>query len=52
MTDDNLFSYFFNIRDQKYEEEFKKNNYYNLPDFKEIYELTRKGGINLPGEIE
>lgn len=52
MTDDNLFSYFFNIRDQKYEEEFKKNNYYNLPDFKEIYELTRKGGISLPGENE
>ena len=52
MTDDNLFSYFFNVRDQKYEEEFKKNNYYNLPDFKEIYELTRKGGISLPGEIE
>ncbi|MDR2206777.1 MAG: hypothetical protein LBE36_11565 [Flavobacteriaceae bacterium] len=34
---------------QRYEEEFKKNNYYNIPDFKEIWEDTKNGGIWRPG---
>lgn len=33
----------------EYEKEFKKSNYYNLPDFKEIWDETKNGGISLPG---
>lgn len=33
------------LNEPRFAEEFKKNNYYNLPDFKEIYEDTRYGGI-------
>lgn len=32
-----------------YEEEFKKNNYYNIPDFQTFWEETKTGGISLPG---
>jgi len=43
-----MFSFFPKLDDEKYEEEFKRNNYYNLPDFKELYNDTRHGGIGLP----
>lgn len=33
----------------KYNEEFKKNNYYNISDFKDIWEETKNGGISYPG---
>lgn len=32
-----------------YGKEFEKNNYYNISDFKIIWEETRTGGISLPG---
>lgn len=34
---------------KEYDEEFKKNNYYGISDFKEIWEETKTGGISLPG---
>ena len=43
-----FYSFFPKLDDEKYEEEFKRNNYYNLPDFKELYNDTRHGGIGLP----
>lgn len=33
----------------KFEEEFKKQNYYNIPDFKEVWEETKTGGVSYPG---
>lgn len=33
------------LNDPDFDVEFKKANYYNIPDFKEIYEDTRFGGI-------
>ena len=34
------------------EEEFKKHNYYNIPDFKQVWEDTRYGGTWYPGMPE
>ena len=34
------------------EEEFKKRNYYNIPDFKQVWEDTRYGGRWKPGMPE
>lgn len=34
---------------KNYELEFNKNNYYNIPDFKKVWEETRTGGISYPG---
>jgi hypothetical protein len=34
---------------QNYEDEFKKANYYNIPDFKKVWEETRTGGVSYPG---
>ena len=36
----------------KYEQEFKKHNYYNLPHFKQLWDDTKNGGITLPGQLE
>ncbi|WPO84115.1 hypothetical protein SD427_07210 [Chryseobacterium sp. JJR-5R] len=33
----------------KYDEEFKKNNYYNIADFKKVWEETKNSGISYPG---
>jgi hypothetical protein len=44
----NIYSFFPKLQDEKYEDEFRKNNYYNLPDFKELYNDTKYGGIGLP----
>jgi hypothetical protein len=33
----------------QYNEEFKKNNYYGIADFKQIWEETRTGGVSYPG---
>lgn len=38
-----------NLEGKNYEAEFKKNNYYNIPDFKKIWEETKTGGISYPG---
>ncbi|OCA76004.1 hypothetical protein BBI01_04730 [Chryseobacterium artocarpi] len=38
-----------NMEGKNYEAEFKKNNYYNIPDFKKIWEETKTGGISYPG---
>lgn len=43
-----VYTFFPSLNDPKFEEEIKKNNYYNLPDFKQLYEDTRYGGIGLP----
>ncbi|MNT05712.1 hypothetical protein D3C72_1403430 [compost metagenome] len=43
-----MFSFFPKLNDEKFEEEFKRNNYYNIPDFKKIFEDTKNGGIGLP----
>jgi len=32
-----------------YAEEFKKNNYYHIPDFKKVWEETKNSGISYPG---
>jgi len=45
---DYMFSFFPKLDDEKLEEEFKRNNYYNIPDFKELFEQTKNGGIGLP----
>lgn len=38
-----------NLEGKNYETEFKKNNYYNIQDFKKIWEETKTGGISYPG---
>jgi len=43
-----VYTFFPKLNDKKYEEEFRKNNYYNIPDFKELFEDTKNGGIGLP----
>lgn len=40
-----LFVFFPRLNEDKFEEEFKKNNYYNISDFKELYKDTRYGGV-------
>lgn len=45
---DYMFSFFPKLNDEKFEEELKRNNYYNIPDFKELFENTKNGGIGLP----
>ncbi len=43
-----VYTFFPKLNEKKYEEEFRKNNYYNIPDFKELFEQTKNGGIGLP----
>ncbi|WDF61336.1 hypothetical protein PQ462_08155 [Flavobacterium sp. KACC 22758] len=43
-----VYTFFPKLNEKKYEEEFRKNNYYNIPDFKELFEDTKNGGIGLP----
>lgn len=38
-----------NLEGKNYEAEFKKNKYYNISDFKKIWEETKTGGISYPG---
>lgn len=50
----NMFYNYFSILGSQsdgndYDEEFKKNNYYNIPDFKDIWEETKAGGVSTPG---
>lgn len=50
----NMYYDFFSILNsdeggKNYELEFNKNNYYNIPDFKKVWEETRNGGISYPG---
>lgn len=44
-----FFSSLNSIDGKQYEHEFKKNNYYHLPDFKNVWEETKMGGVALPG---
>lgn len=51
---DNMYYDFFSILGtedggKKYDDEFKKNNYYGISDFKNIWEETKTGGISSPG---
>lgn len=39
------YSFFPRLKEEQFEQEFKQNNYYNLPDFKELYLEKRNGGI-------
>lgn len=34
---------------EAYEKEFSKNHYYNISDFKNVWEQTKTGGISYPG---
>jgi hypothetical protein len=43
-----VYTFFPKLNDEKFEEEFKRNNYYNIPDFKKLFEDTKNGGIGLP----
>lgn len=47
-----VYSFFPRLNDEESEEEFKKNNYYNLSDFKELYKKTRYGAGWQPGMEE
>ena len=38
----------FNLYNQEFVKEFEKQNYYNIKDFKEIFEETKTGGVGLP----
>jgi len=42
---DKYYSFFPLLSEPRFEEEFKKKNYYNIPDFREIYKETRYRGI-------
>lgn len=42
---DRYYSFFPVLNEPRFEEEFKKNSYYNISDFKQIWEETRFGGI-------
>lgn len=37
-----------NLHKQEFVIEFEKKNYYNIKDFKEIFEETKTGGVGLP----
>lgn len=43
-----VYTFFPKLNEKKYEDEFRKNNYYTIPDFKELFEETKNGGIGLP----
>lgn len=43
-----VYTFFPKLNDEKLEEEFKRNNYYNIPDFKKLFDDTKNGGIGLP----
>lgn len=50
----NMYYDFFSILGSReggaqFEEEFRKNNYYGISDFKQIWEETRTGGVSGPG---
>jgi hypothetical protein len=40
-----MYAFFPRLNDEESEQEFKKNNYYNLSDFKELYDETRFSGV-------
>ncbi|WP_433780651.1 hypothetical protein [Flavobacterium anhuiense] len=43
-----VYNFFPKLNEKKYEDEFRKNNYYNIPDLKKMFEDTKNGGIGLP----
>jgi hypothetical protein len=47
-NESSFYSFFPKLNEKKYEDEFRKNNYYNIPDFKKLFEDTKNGGIGLP----
>ncbi|WP_415325655.1 hypothetical protein [Chryseobacterium sp. MMS23-Vi53] len=51
---DNTYAYSFfpMLSGKNYDEEFKKNNYYNIPDFQEVYEEARTGGVNTDNWVQ
>lgn len=47
-----VYSFFPSLNNEESEQEFKKSNYYNLPDFRELYKKTRYGAGWQPGMEE
>ena len=50
----NMFYNFFSVLGSQsggkdYDEEFKRANYYNISDFKDLWEETKAGGVSTPG---
>ncbi|AOC93533.1 hypothetical protein BB050_00377 [Flavobacterium anhuiense] len=43
-----VYTFFPKLNDEKFEEEFKRSNYYNIPDFKKLFDDTKNGSIGLP----
>jgi len=35
----------------KYEKEFKKYNYYSFPNFKQLWDKPKTGGVTLLGQL-
>ena len=51
---DNTYAYSFfpMLSGKNYDDEFRKNKYYNIADFKEVYEDTRTGGIDIDNWVQ
>ena len=45
---DYYYRFFKFLNNQEFVKEFEKQNYYNIKDFKEIFEETKTGGVGLP----
>jgi hypothetical protein len=43
------FSFFPYVNGEEYQKEFENQNYYNIKDFKEIYDDTKTGGVSYQG---
>lgn len=54
MTDSpySYYSFFTFLASEENQKEFQKRNYYNIKDFKEVYEETKTGGVSYPGMAE
>ncbi len=48
----NAYSFFPMLSGKNYDDEFKKNNYYNIPDFKTVYEDARTGGVDTDNWVQ
>ncbi|WP_310554709.1 hypothetical protein [Flavobacterium sp.] len=49
---DEYFNFFPFLQDETDQKELEKSNYYNIKDFKEIYQETKNGGVWVPGMPE
>ncbi len=44
------YSFFPFLDSEEYQKEFEKKNYYNIKDFKEVYDDSKTGGVSYPGQ--